>query len=73
MRRLLSAILFSNEIYLRPSVFVKEIFDEINDDNFIICYHNCGNAVPDMAESIAKLGADICHFGNAIELKSIIF
>lgn len=52
--------------------FVKEIFDEINDENFIVCYHNCGNAVVDMADSIASLGADIYHFGNAINLKDII-
>lgn len=52
--------------------FVKEIFDEINDEDFIICYHNCGNAVVDMADSIASLGADIYHFGNAIKLSDII-
>jgi len=52
--------------------FVKEIFDEVNDEEFVICYHNCGNAVLSMADSIASLGADIYHFGNAIELKKII-
>ena len=52
--------------------YVKEIFDAVNDDNFVICYHNCGNAVVDMASSIASLGADVYHFGNAIKLKDII-
>lgn len=52
--------------------YVKKIIDELSDDNFVFCYHNCGNAVIDMAESIAKLGADIYHFGNAITLKEII-
>ena len=52
--------------------YVKQIFDAVNDDDFIICYHNCGNAVTDMAGSIAKLGADICHFGNAVKLNEII-
>lgn len=59
-----------NEEFSIP--FVKEIFEEINDEDFIICYHNCGNAVVHMAESIASLGADIYHFGNAISLKDII-
>jgi len=54
------------------AAFVKEIFDAVNDDDFIICYHNCGNAVPNMTDSIAALGADIYHFGNAIEIKDIV-
>ncbi len=52
--------------------FVKEIIDAVNDEDFVICYHNCGDAVKDMANEIATLGADIYHFGNAIELKNII-
>ena len=52
--------------------FVKEIFDAVNDENFVICYHNCGDAVKDMAKDIATLGADIYHFGNSISLKDII-
>lgn len=52
--------------------FVKQIFDAVNDEDFVLCYHNCGNAVGDMAENIATLDADIFHFGNAIDLKKII-
>lgn len=52
--------------------FVKEIFDFVNDENFILCYHNCGNAVINMASTIADINADIYHFGNAINLKDII-
>ena len=52
--------------------YVKKIFDEVYDDDFIICYHNCGNKVIDMAQHIASQNADIYHFGNAICLKDII-
>ncbi len=52
--------------------YVKEIFDSVSDDDFVVCYHNCGNTVVDMADSIASLGADIYHFGNAIDLKTMI-
>ncbi len=52
--------------------FVKKIFDAVNDENFVICYHNCGNAVVQMADGIASLGADIYHFGNAINMTDII-
>ncbi len=59
-----------NEEFSAP--FVKAIIDEINDDDFVVCYHNCGGAVVDMADSIADLGADVYHFGNAIDLYRII-
>lgn len=49
--------------------YVQEIFDAVNDDDFIICYHNCGNAASDMMPTIAQLHADIFHFGNAVDLQ----
>jgi len=49
--------------------YVKKIFDEIADDDFIICYHNCGNSVQDMFDLVAELGADIVHLGNAVDMK----
>ena len=52
--------------------YVKKIIDAVSDGNFVFCYHNCGNAVIDMADQLAELGADIYHFGNAISLKDII-
>lgn len=52
--------------------FVQKVFDEINSDDFIICYHNCGNAAEDMLDMIAELNADIIHLGNAINLKKAL-
>ena len=52
--------------------YVKEIFNSVNDEDFFICYHNCGNAVVNMCDSISSLHADIYHFGNAIEMKEIL-
>lgn len=52
--------------------FVKEIIEKVNDENFVICYHNCGDAVGDMTAEIAQYGADIYHFGNATRLCDII-
>lgn len=59
-----------NEEFSIP--FVKRIIDEINSDDFVVCYHNCGDVVVRMADEIATLGADIYHFGNAIRLCDII-
>ena len=59
-----------NEEFSIP--FVKSIIDEVSDENFIFCYHNCGDNVVKMAEDIASLGADVYHFGNAISMQDII-
>lgn len=59
-----------NEDFSIP--FVKRIIEEINSENFVVCYHNCGDVVVQMANEIATLGADIYHFGNAIKLSDII-
>ena len=52
--------------------FVNEIFKAVNSDNFVVCYHNCGDAAGDMLEMIAELDADIIHLGNAINLKKAL-
>ena len=52
--------------------FVKEIIDAVADENFVFCYHNCGNNTIGMSETIASLGADMYHFGNAIDLSEMI-
>lgn len=52
--------------------YVNEIFNAVNDDDFIICYHNCGNAAQDMLDMISQLNADIIHLGNAINLKTAL-
>lgn len=52
--------------------FVQKIFDEINSEDFIICYHNCGNAANDMFDMMSQLNADIIHLGNAINLKKAL-
>ncbi len=52
--------------------YVKKIIEAVSDDDFVFCYHNCGNAVIDMADQLAALGADMYHFGNAISLKDMI-
>lgn len=54
------------------NTFVNEIIDAVGDENFVFCYHNCGNAVADMAKELSELKADIFHFGNAISLAKII-
>ncbi len=52
--------------------YVKRIFDSVNSNDLILCYHNCGNYAADMLEGISVVGADIYHFGNAVNLKKAL-
>lgn len=52
--------------------YVKRIIDALQDENFAVIYHNCGNSVPQMLESIYALGASAYHFGNAIDMEAVL-
>ena len=52
--------------------YVKRIVDELQDDEFIVIYHNCGPSVVKAAESVVDTGAVAFHFGNAIEMADIL-
>ena len=52
--------------------FVQQIFQAVNSEDFIICYHNCGDAAADMMDMIGELDADIIHLGNAIDIKKAL-
>ncbi len=53
------------------SKYVKEIVDAVQDDNFILVYHNCGNTIP-LIDSILTVGAAAYHFGNAIKMSEMM-
>lgn len=50
------------------SPYVKRIVDELQDDSFIVIYHNCGDNVPKMLDSITSTGCAAYHFGNAVDI-----
>lgn len=52
--------------------YVKEIVDAVQDDSFIVIYHNCGNNTVQMYESILSTGSAAYHFGNAIDIKAML-
>lgn len=68
----LAGILSPRLVQEFSSDFVKRIVDELQDDEFIVIYHNCGNNVVKMADSIASVGCPIYHFGNVIKLEDMI-
>ncbi len=54
------------------SPYVKQIVDTVQDDSFIVVYHNCGDNVLRMTESILSTGAAAYHFGNSIDMADMM-
>ena len=52
--------------------YVKQIVDAVQDDRFVVIYHNCGDNVPKMLDSILSTKAAAYHFGNAVDLEKDI-
>lgn len=54
------------------STYVKQIVDAVQTDDFIVIYHNCGDNVALMTDSILSTGAAAYHFGNAVSMKEML-
>lgn len=52
--------------------YVKKIIDKVQNDEFIVVYHNCGNSTIQQIESIIDTGSPFLHFGNAIRMEEIM-
>ena len=52
--------------------YVKKIVDAVQDDTFLVIYHNCGNNTVQMMDSILETGSAAYHFGNAVDMKKIL-
>lgn len=54
------------------SEYVKKIVDAVQDDNFLVIYHNCGNSTIQAIDSILSTGSAAYHFGNAISMAEMM-
>lgn len=52
--------------------YVRKLIDSVQDDHFIVVYHNCGNTTVQTVDSILSTGALAMHFGNAIRMSDIL-
>ena len=52
--------------------YVKRIIDALQTDDFAVIYHNCGNSVASMLEGIFAQGAAAYHFGNAVDMETVM-
>lgn len=58
-----------NEEFSIP--FVKQIVDAVQDENFLLIYHNCGNTLP-LVDGILSTKAAAYHFGNAVDMSAML-
>lgn len=67
-----AAGLLSNEDCLQySSLFVKEIVEKVQDDNFTVVLHNCGN-MGNCTQAMVYTGAAAYHFGNKINMEEAL-
>ncbi len=67
-----AAGLISNDDCIRYSSFyVQQIVEAVQDEDFIVILHNCGNA-GHCTDAMVKSGAKGLHFGNKIDMVSAL-
>ena len=67
-----AAGLLSNDDCLAfSSQYVKRIVDRVQDDNFIVILHNCGNQ-GHCTRAMVATGAAAYHFGNKCQMEEVI-
>ena len=52
--------------------YIRKIAEAVQDENFLIIYHNCGNYTHLMTASISANGCAAYHFGNAVEMEKML-
>lgn len=52
--------------------YVKKIVDAVQDDDFLVIYHNCGNYTIQMIDQILATGSAAYHFGNAVSMAEMM-
>ena len=54
------------------SDYIKTIVDAVQDDDFVVIYHNCGNAIKRQVPQILSTGCAAYHFGNAVPMLEML-
>lgn len=52
--------------------YVKRVIEQVQSDEFIVIYHNCGDNTVQMIESLLRVNAAAYHFGNAISMAEMM-
>ena len=52
--------------------YAKQLIEAVQTEDFCVIYHNCGNNVPLMITDIYSIGALGYHFGDAIDMMTVL-
>ena len=52
--------------------YSRQLVEAVQDDEFLLIYHNCGNNTILMIDSILRTGAAAYHFGNAVSMREMM-
>lgn len=66
-----AGLLDSEQCEVFSSRYVKEIVEYVQDEDFMVILHNCGNTVG-LVQSMLGTGAEGFHFGNAVDMMQIL-
>lgn len=54
------------------SDYIKRIVEAVQDEEFIVIYHNCGGAINRLVPQMLSTGAAAYHFGNAVAMEEML-
>ncbi|MBR5113665.1 MAG: uroporphyrinogen decarboxylase family protein [Oscillospiraceae bacterium] len=54
------------------SDYIKRIIDELQDRDFVFCYHNCSNAIEKKVDAVLATGAKMFHFGDQADMWQLL-
>ena len=66
-----AGLLSNDDCQAYSSRFVKTIVDAVQDDNFVVMLHNCGNT-GQCTKAMIDTGAAALHFGNKIDMAQVL-
>ena len=52
--------------------YVKKIVDAVQEEDFLVIYHNCGNYAYLMTDAIKENGCKAFHFGNSMDMLTLL-
>ena len=68
----LAGLLSPNQAAGFSHPYVKKIIEAVQEDDFAVIYHNCGNNTGLMTKDIYTMGAMGYHFGDAVEMTDML-
>ena len=66
-----AGLLAENECNVFSSRYIRQIVDHVQDENFIVILHNCGNTL-NLVNSMVSTGSAGFHFGNTVNMLDIL-